>query len=293
MIDWDDIQYFLAVARAGNVTSAASKLAVNHSTVSRRIQAMEKKHGVRLFERVPTGYIMTEAAENILPIAEDIERKNRQIERLLFAEDQRPRGKLTLTIPNDLANHLVIPKLPYFLKEHPLIDLQLSATPDLVDLTARHADIAIRLTPTPPDHLVGKKTASLVHGLYAAKSYQRRKKEHPSVILWQHEKQLPSWVKRHFPNAEVSLRVDDLASMYAAVKSGLGIARMPCYLPDHLKHKTVCRYPLEISPSSWGVWLLSHVDLRETTRVNLCKSFLADLLAKEKELFEGAKSVYF
>ena len=119
MNDWDDLRYFLAVARCGNITAAAGQLGVNHSTVSRRITAMEKKHEIRLFERMATGYILTEAAEQIYQDALDIENKSHKIERILFARDTRLSGKLTLTIPHFLANYCIIPKLPQFMNAYP------------------------------------------------------------------------------------------------------------------------------------------------------------------------------
>jgi DNA-binding transcriptional LysR family regulator len=98
MIDWDDIRFFLAVAQNGNVTAAARALNVNHSTVSRRIAALEEKHGVRLFERIPSGYEMTSAAEDIYHLALELEAKNQQISRRLFGQDSRLQGEINQII---------------------------------------------------------------------------------------------------------------------------------------------------------------------------------------------------
>ena len=292
MNDWDDLRYFLAVANAGNVTAASLVLEVNHSTVSRRITAMEKKHGVRLFERISSGYAMTEAGESIYHHAQQIEAKNQQVERLLFAGDTRLSGKLVMTVPHDLANHCIIPYLPTFTETYPDIDLRLIVSPGLKDLNAREADIAVRLTPAPPDYLVGKKLADLRHGVYGSKAYLARDNHRARLILWAHEDVLPEWAKEHFPEANVVLRVDDLASMYAAVKAGMGLARMPCYLPDKLAEKHIQRLDLALQPSTWGAWVLHHVDLRETARVRALKAFLSDILLQQKPLIEGQQSLF-
>lgn len=292
MNDWDDCRYFLAVARAGNVTAASGQLAVNHSTVSRRITAMEKKHGVRLFERLANGYEMTAAAEGIYPIALEIEKKNLQMERLLFAQDSRLQGTLNITLPHDLANYCVLPHFKQFTETNPNIDVNFIVSPGLKDLNAREADIAVRLSPSPPDYLIGKKVAELRHGIYQSKRYKPTQQQRPQVILWTFEKGLPMWVHQHYPNAEVALRVDDLASMYAAVKAGYGLARIPCYLPDIMKDKLVYRHDLALTHSNWGLWILSHVDLRETQRVKTCKQFLTSCLTAQKDLFEGLLSTY-
>ena len=112
------------------------------------------------------------------------------------------------------------------------------------------------------------------------------------VILWNHETELPPWVVEHYPHARVVLRVDELMSMYAAVKSGLGRARIPCYLPDALQDPDVKRRRVTLMPSDWGVWLLSHVDLKATARVAVFRSFLKDILINQKALFEGKLSDY-
>lgn len=292
MNDWDDLRFFLAVARVGNVTGAAKLLGVNHSTVSRRIQSMEEKHGVRLFERLSHGYETTPAAAAILELAEDIEQKNQEVDRLLFGQDQRLQGQLNVTMPHDLANFCVIPKLNAFVEQFPEVELRLIVSPGLKNLNAREADIAIRLTPNPPDYLIGKKVANLRHGIYRSKSYVPNSSGEDTVILWNHEKEIPQWVVDHFPNAHINLRVDDLASIYAAIKSGIGIARIPCYLPDTLQEPDIVRMDLPLQASKWGVWILSHVELKETARVKACKEYLSDILSEQKDIFEGRRSLF-
>ena len=104
MSDWDDLRFFLAVARNGTISGAAQELGVNHSTVSRRINAYEKHHAVRLFERLPNGYVMTQAAENIYRYALDVEERTLAIERELFGQDARLQGRLRITAFHGLAD---------------------------------------------------------------------------------------------------------------------------------------------------------------------------------------------
>ncbi len=292
MTNWDDFRVFLAVARAGNVTAAALQLQVNHSTVSRRISAMEERHGVRLFERLPTGYELTDAGDSIYPLALDIEEKSQQAERLLFARDSRLQGRLNLTMPYDVANFCIMPFFKSFLQQYPKIDVNFLVRPGLKNLNAREADIAIRLTDSPPDYLVGTKLANLRHGVYQSTQYCPEPGEKERVILWAFDVERPEWVRQHYPNAEVVLRVDGLIPMYAAVKAGIGVARMPCYVADSLNEKSVHRLDLALTPSTWGVWMLNHVDLLGTQRVKVCKDFLRELILKQKPLFEGELSHY-
>lgn len=297
MNDWDDIRYFLEVARKGNVTSAARVLGVNHSTVSRRIRALEEKHGVRLFERISSGYEMTDAASGIYELAVELESKNHQLSRQLFGQDSRLEGEITLTMPHDILDYCLINELAQFRKAQPLIQLNLLVSKGLKNLAAREADIAIRLTSEPPDYLIGKEITKLQHGIYINTKIKVTDKT--PLVVWDDEKTLPAWAKRNFPNANIAMRVDDLYSMYAAVKAGIGIACMPCYMPDVVATSQtgactdIKRLPIDLPVSTWGIWVLSHIDLRHTARVRRCREFLIDRLEQRKGLYGGEQSQYF
>ena len=290
MTNWDDIRYFLAVARCGNLSTAAKQLGVNHSTVSRRIQALEERHGVRLFERLPSGYEMNLAASAIYELALELEAKNQQVFRQLFGQDSRLQGEINLTMPHDIFDYLLCQDLAEFKQHQPDILTNLVVAKGVKNLAAREADIAIRLTAEPPDYLIGKRVANIQHGLYSL--VNRDLSEAVPIIVWSGESALPLWALEHYPKAEIAMRVDDLYSMYAAVKAGIGVARMPCYLPDVIADKTVTRLPISLPLSTWGVWVLSHVDLRNTAKVRSCREFLAEKLQARKALFEGEHSLY-
>lgn len=290
MNDWDDLRYFLAVARKGTISEAAVDLNVNHSTVSRRINAYEKQHAVRLFERLPSGYVMTQAAENIYQYALEIEERTLRVERDLFGRDARLQGKLCITAFHGIANTLLLPHLQKFRDQYPEIDLDFSITTEVRDLGAREADIAVRGTPSPPEHLVGKKVADFGRGIYTSPKYQARCLQRHEVILWRENQQSVDWVVRHFPDARIVLRVDDAMSMRIAVLEGLGMARMPSWIADTAPG--LLRLNLEIEPSDWGLWVLIHADLRTTARVRVCRDFLIDVLATQKDLIEGKRSTY-
>ncbi len=288
MEDWDDIKYFLQVAKSGNVTAASAVLRVNHSTVSRRIRAFEEKHGVRLFERLPSGYKMTEAGSNILETAQTMEQHSQQISRQLFAHDARLQGPITITMPHDLLDYCLIDDLCQFQKTYPEITLNLAVAKGIKNLAAREADVAVRLSAKPPEYLMGTEICKLQHGIYAHRNYADTGKN--QLIVWQNEQEIPSWAHEHFPNSKISIRVDDCHSMYSAVKMGMGIARLPCYLPDLIAHPNVIKLNLPIAVSNWGVWVLSHVDLRDTLRVKRCRNFLKQALQKKIDWFQGNKS---
>src|SRR5438045_6450377 len=108
MIDWDDVRYFLAVARGGSVRAAAGSLGVNHSTVLRRIAQPEERLGTQMFEKLPSGYRLTAAGEEVLEFANQMEASSHQLETLVFVRDQSVRGLLRVTLPPFLATHLLM-----------------------------------------------------------------------------------------------------------------------------------------------------------------------------------------
>lgn len=285
MNDWDDIRFFLALARQGSISAAAKQLGVNHSTVSRRIQGLEEKHGVQLFQRQQGGYQMLDAADAIFEQAEAIEAQNQQISRTLFGQDARLEGPITITMPHDIFEYCLAGELAQFSQLHQGIELNLMVSKGLRNLASREADIAIRLTPSPPDYLVGREVSSIQHAIYAHKDLAQGKT--PSLVVWSGETTAPTWAQQHFPDAKIALRVDDLSSMYAAVKAGFGVARMPCYMPDSLADNAVQRLSIALPQSDWSLWLLSHVDLRKTARVQKCRKFLWQALQQKQHLFSG------
>lgn len=295
-LNWDDLKYFLVLSRTGSVSAAGRLLSVKHTTVSRRIQMLESQLGARLFDRSHQGYRMTPMAEALLEQVEHVETCVRQIYLQASGQDTQLSGRLNLTVAYELANRLLIPYLNRFCERYPQIDLQLMMSKALLDLSAVEADLAIRMTATPPEALVGRELSPLRHGIYGVDSLLARF-ESPSValqkvpvILFEDELSPPDWVEQHFPNAKVVMRVDDVGSMAAAVRSGMGLAKLPCLIGD--TEPQLKRLRLPISPSRWGIWLLHHPDLRNTAKVQACKSFLMALFEEHAPLIQGQCSNY-
>lgn len=288
MHSWDDFRYFHAVATYGSFSVAARKLGVNHSTVSRRIQVLEQRHGVRLLERTRSGYAMTEAGAAVFETIEQAQASIQKASRVMLGHDARLEGRINLTMPHDLFDSCMAAPLKQFCDSNPAIELSLAVTPGLRDLANREADIAVRLTPSPPDYLVGKCITPMQHGIYARRDLQWPG-EAP-IVVWWGDKTMPGWALEHFENPRIALRVDDLASMHMAVSCGYGIARMPCFFPDALQHEEVVRLPVPQRRSDWGIWLLNHVDLRNTARINHCKDFLDQALTELIPLIQGELS---
>ena len=288
-MNWDDLRYFLALSRAKTASAAGRELGVKHTTVARRIKVLEEDLGSRLFDRLADGYAMTQAGENLYQHALVMEDEAQAVDRQIFGLDAQLQGSLTLTASHDVLRGLVIPYLGLFRRTYPGIELQLSSSTGLVDLSARDADIALRMTASPPDYLIGRKVLPLSHGVYASKKYLSKHPYPKHLVVWVHDKN-PEWVKQHFATADIAIRVSDVTNMADCVKLNMGVARLPCSIAD--LQPDLRRLDLALTPSTWGVWVLSHVDLRDTARVRACREFLIDIIQQQKALIGGENSRY-
>ncbi len=289
-MNWNDLKYFLTLAREGSVSGAGKVLNVKHTTVARRIQALEKDLNTRLFDRSRQGYSMTQAAENLFDDVLALEDKVRHIDNVASNQDTALAGPLKLTTAHEFANRMIIPSLGDFSRDYPNIDLQLLMTSSLTDLASMEADIAIRLTENPPDYLIGRELLKIKHGVYGTQESFDNLSNKVDTILFRSEPDNPSWTAS-FSNTRTVLRVSDIGAMASAIRNGIGIGRMPCYVGD--TEPTFLRLDLELEPSKWGVWMLNHVDLRATARVRACKEFLATVIESQHTLIEGANSRYY
>jgi len=293
-MNWNDLKYFLALAREGTISGAGRVLNVKHTTVARRIEALELSLGTRLFDKSRSGYAMTQAAEDLYQQVVSMEEKVHTIDRQAANQDSALAGPLKLTIAFELANRLIIPKMGDFCQRFPDIDMQLLMTKNLVDLAAMEADLAIRMTPNPPDYLVGSEIMKLHHGIYASpahlQGHVQSRATKSKVILFQSETKRPDWVKKQARDADVSLRVDDVGSMAVAAVNGFGLAKLPCFIGD--SQSGLVRLDVEMPPSDWGIWVLNHAELRTTARVRACKEHLISVLENQRDLISGNLSDY-
>jgi DNA-binding transcriptional LysR family regulator len=289
-MDWNDIKIFLALARHGSVRAAATKLDVSHSTVARRIDLLEEYLGVRLFERLSTGFAVTSAGEDVLVNAEGVENIVHDLERRVLGRDQSLAGSIHLTTMDFLATHLLMPHLVEFSRLYPDISIELSTTYDVLDMSKREADVALRITKKPPKNLVGKQVAILSVAAYASKSYLKTNQlGMDSTACWigySGDTSHPQWVKdSDYPHLPARGNFESFLLQLEATKSGMGISMLPCLLGD--SEKNLSRLPLSSPKPNDNLWLLTHRDVRTTARLRVFTKFLANAIAGEQARLEG------
>ncbi|MBV8137498.1 MAG: LysR family transcriptional regulator [Deltaproteobacteria bacterium] len=285
---WDDLRFFLAVAREASLSGAARSLGVNHVRVGRRIAVLEKQLGAKLLHRTPDGLIPTAAGEAIQTRCETMQNTALEVERLVAGQDDRVAGAVRVTAPQGLARQLLVPMIAELRAIHP--ELQVNLVPGVrsLDLARGEADIALRMSfdrPTQGD-LVCRKLGAIGSALYASRSYaERHMLPKRGEGLSGHELitfEGARWPKAMGPplmgesldGARVSLRSNDQFIRLDATIQGLGISEMPCFLGDETS-ELVRIWPKE-PPHLRPVWLLTHRDLRRATRILVVSKAIVD-----------------
>lgn len=290
-MDWNDLRYCLAVARAGNLAGAARALEVNHSTVFRRLNAFEDSLGVRVFERLPEGYVPTAEGEEILRHAEAADAAVLAVERTVAGKDFRLAGRIRLNAPANLATRFVARYLADFLELYPDIRVEIAVGDRDFDLARREADLALRATSQPPEYLVGRRVCALPWWVFAGERYLARRPRpssmdeligHPMIGAEASLLRLPAfaWLEATHGESAFVARASDLGSMAALAEAGLGLALLPI---DQQAEALVPLFPVEPRQES-HLWLLTHPDLRHVARLRVFSDHLIEHLRNDPAL---------
>ncbi len=275
-LDWDDVRVFLAVMRSQSLREAADHLQVSHPTVRRRLDALEARLALRLFDRRPDGLQATPHALELLPAAEDAECALNEMSRLAQAADPKLRGPVRVTMPDILATHLLMPDFAAFCARWPQVDLQIDATYHLADLSKRQADVAIRVMrhgTLPDDSLAGRKAATSYKAVYGSGD---------CWIGWNGGEADASWIKTSaFPDLPVRGAFGLPEMQLAACQAGMGLAILPCYMGDGLLPRLTEPEP------GYDIWVLVHPDLRRNPRLRLFRDAVFEALRNLQPRLRG------
>lgn len=293
-IDWSDLQYVLAVARHRTFAGAARALRVSHTTVLRRIGAFEAAHGVRLFDRVSSGYALTAGGEELLAAAQSVADVVTALERRLAGQDLRLEGLVRVTTLDTLMVSLLPPILAGFQAEHPAVRIELGTSATIANLARREADVAIRVSADPPDTLIGRRIAPVAMAIYQArdagpppakKDWEAHRWIAPSASL--SDTAIAQWMRKRLGHGKIVVEADSIVSMASAAASGIGLAALPCYLGDAMPALRRASTIMGSSEAPNHVWVLSHRDLRHTARVRAFTEYVSQALTLVRDAFVG------
>ncbi len=291
-VNWDDLRFVLAVADQGSVASAARQLGVNHTTVLRRVQAFEEAKKIRLFERLPTGYVLTMEGEQLVEAARSIDDTVVALERRIAGRDLKLEGVIRVTTTDTFMTSVVPSHLASFRSKHPRIIIELAQTNTRLNLTKRDADIAIRPAKAPPEPLVGRLVSDIAFAIYGGDRYLD---DHPHADLNNHvwlagdellaNSPVATWMHEQVPDVQIAFRADSFVALSHAVRVGLGIAVLPCCLAD--KMPTLRRIHGPVQDITTKLWLLTHRDLKDAARIRAFMDHMEEALSTERMCLEG------
>lgn len=290
MFDWNDLKYFLAVARHGSTIAAAKALGTNQSTVQRRLAGLQKRIGRKLVARASSGYRLTDFATELLPYAERIEARVQDFERHVADSERDPSGVIRVTCPEPIVQRMS-PLIERFHAKHPNLRVQFVMSDRYLDLTKGEADVALRSGDT-DDELVGRKIADSVWAIYASRSYVERHgkprdlqdlSHHPVVCFEESmsNHRVAKWLKEAAPTARIAARNNSVLGLLYAVKSGVGIGPLPTAIADSESGLVQVLGPIPELARSWR--LLTHPALRDSPRV----SAFFDFIVAEREILKS------
>jgi DNA-binding transcriptional LysR family regulator len=273
-----DLQVVLAMVRGGTLAEAAVRSGSDPSTVFRALQRLEKQLSHRLFERTRKGYLPTDTALELARHAERVETELEAANAAATGAAGAITGRVRLTTTDSVLRGLVLPCLPALAGAHPLLQLELQAQNALLNLTRRDADIALRATPKPPQHLVGRELGQIrfvVAGRRAARGRRpldaqdwiapdESMPEHPSV----------HWRTRAYPKLVPRVLADGIVGVVDAIRSGAGVGVVPLFMLDVEPELKALTGALEGCEST--LWLLAHPESRHLRRIAAVYQHLAD-----------------
>jgi DNA-binding transcriptional LysR family regulator len=293
---WDDLRYVLAVVNAGSLAGAARSLGVNHTTVLRRVGALEQRLGLRLFERLPTGYVLTAGGEEFIAAARQIDDTVTDLERKLAGQDLRLSGVVRVTTTDTLMGSILPEMLAEFCAAHPGIGIEVAISNVMFNLTKRDADVAIRPATEPPETLIGRRIATIAFAIYASPDYLAKHRKTSDLTAHQWiglddslaDTSVARWMRAALPQSKIALRADSILALSHAARAGLGLVALPCYLGDTSPHLACVHRP--IAAMQTALWILTHEDLRHTARIRAFTEFAAGALIRRRPLLEGAEA---
>ncbi len=291
--NWDDMRFFLALYRTHSFVAAASELKVSHSTVSRRISALEDSLQTRLFDRTEKGCRLTPAAETLLPYAEQMESAVINLEENVAGRDKRLTGAIRIGAPDGFGNYFLAPRFGLFQENHSELEVELIAVPMYFSLIKREIDISITVERPSIENIVSRRLTKYRLGLFASKEYLARRPEiRKKEDLSSHriigyiddlifDKDL-RFMDEFFPDLKVLFRSSTVIAQKNAVLAGSGIGVIPYFMID--KSEDLVHILPEISIER-GYWIQVHPDSRGLARVRATIDFIVSQVDSTADFF--------
>ena len=271
-MNWNDLRFFVAVAQAGTLSGAARRLGKDHTTVARRIEALEADLGARLFDRLATGWQLTDAGENLVPVAGRIEEDVLAFERQARG-DETAHGVVRIAVPPAAGRLLFAPRLAELLRDQKNLEYEILGSSVIANLARREADVAVRMATPDQSGLIARKLTNLRFAIYAAKGYTSRVARKDWEFCSDGRNTFgdyqQGWVWETI-DAKLPMRVkaDDTQTVLAFVAAGHGLGLLPRYMADS-DDRLEMIFDDKLGEVSKPVWLVVHPDMRRSPGVRM------------------------
>ena len=273
MFDWEDLRYFSAFVAAGSLSAAAKALGVDHATVARRISSLEASLNLKLVDRRPRAYAVTEQGRRVADFADQMTLSSFALEHFASSGQEQVEGEVVLSAPPALLGSMIARRLGELYQRYPQLRLKLVGSKSRASLARREADIAIGLTrPTEPT-LVASLLGHLEYRLYASPSYLRTF-EQPAYIGYdasQARSPQQRWLNEQAGHRPFALQSNDLRIQAQAAAGGVGIACLPAFMAQEYGLEPVRN---DGDSMSIEIWLAVHEDVRDTPRIKAVTDFV-------------------
>ena len=290
-MDWDNLRYFLELARAGTLVGAARRLAVDHTTVARRIQALEKQMDVSLFAREAGGHRLTEAGRQLLPQVEAMESAFQAVQSAAPGTPGALSGVVRIGTPEGFGTVVLAPHLAQFALAHPGLVIDLLALPRLVHLSRREADIVVSLERPARGSVVAVRLTDYVLQLYAARSYLQAHapiatredlRGHAFIsyiddLLFSKELQILG--ELHRPE-HYALRSTSILAQHEATRCGAGLAVLPAFIAD--RDRDLVRVLPGVARFTRTFWMSMPEESRHLARMQATWTLVRDTVQQQQ-----------
>lgn len=262
-------------------------LNTTHTTVARRLELMHKRRNACVFEKISGGFRATPLGEHLIDVALRIEQVTIISDRYQRSVGEGIAGPLTVSLSEPIAQFLLIEDLVQFSIDYPNIELSIECSEQLANLDRSEADVVVRGTNRPSEHLVGRKLFPYVLSYYANRDYFNNTDE--NTYRWiapGNSGTWPEWLASSpYPDAPVAVRINEVISRHRALVAGFGLGRGACFMAD--QEPKLMRLPDAPLIPAIDLWVLTHPDLRHTPRVKLLMQFLIERLETKRDLITG------
>lgn len=278
MFDWEDLRYFVVFAREKSLSAAARHLKVDHATIARRIATLENSLNLKLVDRRPRAYVLTDNGQRIAALGAKMEDQAFGVGRAAMAGQLDLTGEVSISAPPTMANALIAPHLGKFRQQFPGIYIRLIGETRISSLLHRESDIAVRMVQPTENSLVARKIGTMSFSMYASPHYlATTSPENYTFIAFDRSMEnlaQQQWLKAYAANRPIVLRTYDLETQRIAAVQGLGIAALPYYVAN--RKPSLQRLDIDSNMLTNDIWLVVHDDLRNVPAVRAVMGFLAE-----------------